>query len=165
MSLRRFPIDVQTCSLMLSSCSSSFDFRSTCFSFFLFSDAYGTRDVIYDWKLDEHNGVEFERLKLSQFHLFHYKISQYEIRMNDRKKEFFISFHVVIRLHLQEIILFSNWIYESVEVSAIIFYKVIFRPVYSLFSLGFHFGSIVKQQPIVFISVRTYQLKIFDQYD
>lgn len=52
-----------------------------------FSDAYGTSDVIYDWKLDEHNGVEFERLKLSQFDLFGYQISRREIQMNDRKNE------------------------------------------------------------------------------
>jgi hypothetical protein len=48
-------------------------------------DAYGTRDVIYDWKLDEHNGVELERLKLSQFDLFSHKISKREIQLNDRR--------------------------------------------------------------------------------
>ncbi|CAF3979602.1 unnamed protein product, partial [Rotaria magnacalcarata] len=65
MFLRRYPLDVQTCSLILS------------------SYAYGTRDVIYDWKVDEHNGVELERLKLSQFDLFSYKISKREIRLTD----------------------------------------------------------------------------------
>jgi hypothetical protein len=52
--------------------------------FFKSQDAYGTRDVIYDWKLDEHNGVEFARLKLSQFDLFYHKISKREIQLNDR---------------------------------------------------------------------------------
>ncbi|CAF0848890.1 unnamed protein product [Rotaria sordida] len=76
MLLHRFPLDVQTCSLILS------------------SYAYGTRDVIYDWKLDEHNGVELERLKLSQFDLFNYKISKREIQLNDRN-------HSVLQLDLR----------------------------------------------------------------
>ncbi|CAF4505732.1 unnamed protein product [Rotaria socialis] len=76
MFLRRYPLDVQTCSLILS------------------SYAYGTRDVIYDWKLDEHNGVELERLKLSQFDLFSYKISKREIQLTDRN-------HSVLQLDLR----------------------------------------------------------------
>ncbi|CAF0796546.1 unnamed protein product [Rotaria sp. Silwood1] len=76
MLLQRFPLDVQTCSLILS------------------SYAYGTRDVIYDWKLDEHNGVELERSKLSQFDLFNYRISKREIQLNDRN-------HSVLQLDLQ----------------------------------------------------------------
>ncbi len=51
---------------------------------FFNEDAYGTRDVIYDWKLDEHDGVEFARLKLSQFDLFYHKISKKEIQLIDR---------------------------------------------------------------------------------
>jgi len=50
----------------------------------MYQDAYGTRDVIYDWKLDEHNGVELARLKLSQFDLYYHKISKREIQLNDR---------------------------------------------------------------------------------
>ncbi|CAF4428192.1 unnamed protein product, partial [Adineta steineri] len=64
--LRRFPLDIQTCPFILS------------------SYAYGTEDVIYDWKLDENNGVELVPLKLSQFDLFHYKISKRIIQFNDR---------------------------------------------------------------------------------
>ncbi|UJR26096.1 hypothetical protein I4U23_007442 [Adineta vaga] len=73
--LKRFPLDVQTCPFILS------------------SYAYGTEDIIYDWKLDEHNGVEFERLKLSQFDLFDHKISRREMLFNDRN-------HSVLQLDL-----------------------------------------------------------------
>ncbi|CAF2796024.1 unnamed protein product [Rotaria sp. Silwood2] len=66
MLLQRFPRDVQTCSLILS------------------SYAYETRGIIYDWKPDEHNGVELEHLELSQFDLFNYRISTREIQLNDR---------------------------------------------------------------------------------
>ena len=60
-------------------------------------DAYGTRDIIYDWKLDEHDGVELARLKLSQFDLFYHKTSNKEIQLNDRRSvlfdfEFFFFF-------------------------------------------------------------------------
>lgn len=48
-------------------------------------DAYGTRDIIYDWKLDEHDGVELARLKLSQFDLYYHKTSNKEIQLTDRK--------------------------------------------------------------------------------
>jgi hypothetical protein len=58
--------------------------RHFLFIFFFIEDAYGTRDVIYDWKLDEHDGVEIARLKLSQFDLFYHKISKKEIQLIDR---------------------------------------------------------------------------------
>ena len=48
------------------------------------SDAYGIRDVIYDWKHDQHNGVEMRHLKLSQFDLFGYAISKRELSLNNR---------------------------------------------------------------------------------
>ncbi|CAF1349053.1 unnamed protein product [Adineta steineri] len=73
--LRRFPLDIQTCPFILS------------------SYAYGTEDVIYDWKLDENNGVELVPLKLSQFDLFHYKTSKRIIQFNDRN-------HSVLQLDL-----------------------------------------------------------------
>lgn len=84
MSLARFPLDVQTCSLIFSSCLSSF-FSLLPFKVSWILDAYGTRDLIYDWKLDEHDGVELARLKLSQFDLFYHKTSYKEIQLNDRK--------------------------------------------------------------------------------
>ena len=86
MFFRRYPLDVQTCSLILSSCKLKYRRKRNEFFYYdsLVEDAYGTRDVIYDWKLDEHNGVELERLKLSQFDLFSYKISKREIQLTDR---------------------------------------------------------------------------------
>ena len=81
----------------------------------LHKDSYGTRDLIYDWKLDEHNGVELERVKLSQFNLDNYKISKKEIQFNDRlylkddkknryikdKNFFFKGNHSVLQLDLR----------------------------------------------------------------
>ena len=77
-------MDVQTCSLMFSSCESRRALVRHPTARCSLADAYGTRDVIYDWKLDEHDGVELERLKLSQFDLFSYAISKRDIQLNDR---------------------------------------------------------------------------------
>ena len=80
--LKRFPLDVQLCPLVLSSCKSS---RNHFLLYIrVYKDAYGTKDIIYDWKLNANNGVEFERLKLSQFDLFDHKISRREVQLNDR---------------------------------------------------------------------------------
>lgn len=52
---------------------------------FYYTDAYGVQDVVYEWKIDERNGVEIPRSKLSQFDLFNYTISKKEILINNRK--------------------------------------------------------------------------------
>ncbi len=67
--------------------------------------------MIYDWKLDEHDGVELARLKLSQFDLFYHKISKKEIQLIDRmyssKKSLSLQFfsskgnHSVLQIDLR----------------------------------------------------------------
>jgi len=99
-----------------------------------FLDAYGTHDVIYDWKLDEHNGVEVARMKLSQFDLFEHKISKKEIQLTDRKNSFSFSFFVFIlflfrRNQKKEIILFYNLIFALAEMLVTIYCKAIFQQV------------------------------------